>query len=88
VQIVVMLKERAAAGPVQSTTQAAGARLVPQHPGVDDAQLARFFVADVPDPGDAERLAETLRALDEVDGAYVKPAEEPARGPGGVAPPR
>jgi hypothetical protein len=88
VQIVVVLKERAAPGPAQSTTQAAGARLVPQHPGVDDELLSRFFVAELPDPGEAERLAEALRGLDEVDGAYVKPAEEPARAPGGGAPPR
>jgi hypothetical protein len=47
--------------------------LGPQHPGIDDPALSRWFVARVPDAETGERLAEELRALEGVEAAYVKP---------------
>jgi hypothetical protein len=82
VRIVVMLRGRGAAGPVQTIARQAGATLVPQHPGVADPELSRWYVANVQDALAAERLVVALRASEEVEGAYVKPEEEPA-GPDG-----
>ena len=64
---------------VLDTAREAGATLAPQHPGVDDPTLSTYFDADVADRGAAESLISALLALPEVDGAYLKPDEEPAR---------
>jgi hypothetical protein len=77
VQVVVLLREREAAGPVQAIARRAGATLVPQHPGVDDPDLSRWYVARVSDEVAAERLVAALLASDEVEAAYLKPQEEP-----------
>jgi hypothetical protein len=77
VQVVVALREREAAAAAQAVARQAGATLVPQHPGVDDPDLSRWFVAELADQAAAERLIAALLALDEVDGAYAKPLEEP-----------
>lgn len=53
-----------------------GGTLRPQHPGVGDAALARWFVVDDVADADAERVAAAIRELPAVDGAYVKPSEE------------
>lgn len=63
---------------VAAAARHAGATIAPQHPGVDDPTLSTYFVADVADRGAAESLVSALLALPEVDGAYLKPGEEPA----------
>jgi hypothetical protein len=78
VQVIVMLREQEAAGPVQTIAQEAGATLAPQHPGVDDPELSRWYSAHVSDRATAERLVAELSASDGVEGAYIKPDEEPA----------
>jgi hypothetical protein len=78
VQVVVMLKEQEAAGPVGTIAREAGATIAPQHPGVDDPELSRWYSAQVPDRAVAERLVAALSASDAVESAYMKPDEEPA----------
>jgi hypothetical protein len=63
---------------VIAAAQRAGATLVPQHPGTDDPELARWYVAEVEDPAAAQRLADELLGTPGVDAAYVKPGDEPA----------
>jgi hypothetical protein len=43
------------------------------HPDTDDPTLAPWFVVAVTEPADAEAIASRLRALPEVDAAYVEP---------------
>lgn len=50
--------------------------LRPQHPGVHDPRLSRYFVAEVRDPNEGERIVATLRTLRVVTGAYIKPQAE------------
>lgn len=53
-----------------------GVTLRPQHPGVDDPGLARWFVVDgVPD-ADADHVAAEIRRQPAVEGAYAQPAAE------------
>lgn len=55
-----------------------GASLRPMHPGVKDTELARYFtLTGIPDPQQETVLA-TLRNLEAVTAAYVKPEAEPA----------
>lgn len=55
-----------------------GASLRPMHPGVQDAELARYFtLCGVPAPRQESALAD-LRDLEAVTAAYVKPEAEPA----------
>jgi hypothetical protein len=58
--------------------RAAGTTLKPQHPGTHDAELSRWYVAELADSAAAERLADALRAEPSVEAAYVKPGEAPA----------
>ena len=46
-------------------------------PGVNDAQLARYFVVDLPDPRTAELVRERLSKLPDVEAAYIKPEDQP-----------
>ena len=61
-----------------SLARAAGTKLKPQHPGTPDAELSRWYVAELADPAVAERFAEALRGEPSVEAAYVKPADAPA----------
>jgi hypothetical protein len=63
---------------VLATARQAGAAIAPEHPGVTDPVLSRYFVARLAEPGAAEALVTALLALSEVEGAYLKPDEEPA----------
>ena len=63
---------------VLSVARQLGATIAPQHPGVHDPTLSRYFFAQLADRAAAERLAEVLAAVPEVESAYVKPGEEPA----------
>jgi hypothetical protein len=54
-----------------------GVTLEPVHPGATDARLASHFVAAVADEEAAERVRATLGALRGVDGAWIKPPDEP-----------
>lgn len=67
-----------AASSVLGVAQQVGATIAPQHPGVQDSNLARYFLAQVPERADAERLVTMLLAVPEVESAYLKPDEEPA----------
>ncbi|HEU4540949.1 MAG TPA: hypothetical protein VFR23_07450 [Jiangellaceae bacterium] len=51
--------------------------ITPQFPGVDDPALAVYWQVTAP-PAEAAELQAELLELPEVDGAYVKPPEEPA----------
>jgi hypothetical protein len=90
-QVVVLVTEQEAArllrppgdhvseaGSVLSVTRQLGATIVPQHPGVGDPTLSRYFVVQLPERALAERLVDALLAVPEVESAYVKPGEEPA----------
>lgn len=51
-----------------------GLELRPTHPGIDDAELSTYYVADAGDDRTtAEDAAARLLELDGVDGAYVSP---------------
>ena len=67
-----------AASSVLSVARQLGATVAPQHAGVQDPILSRYFVARPPDRAAAERLVQALSAVPEVEGAYLKPDEEPA----------
>jgi hypothetical protein len=89
-QVVVLVTEQEAArllrqheeqlpeSSVLSVTRQLGATIAPQHPDVHDPTLSRYFVARLAEGVDAERLVDALSAVPEVEGAYVKPDEEPA----------
>jgi hypothetical protein len=66
------------AASILAAATAAGAELAPQHSGVDDPALARWFTASGLDADAAAALAAELRALDGVEAAYVKPGERSA----------
>jgi hypothetical protein len=56
-----------------------GGQLRPQHPGVADPSMARWFVLDgLDDRRAAEAAASVLRDDPAVESAYVKPSDEPA----------
>jgi hypothetical protein len=70
-------------GPAAETARAivklihrAGARIAPTHPGVTDPSLSTSFTIEGLDREALGALAERLRALSGVEGAYVKPADE------------
>jgi len=74
----------AAAGPpggVEAVARRAGVELAPQHPGVDDPELARWFVAALADRAAAERLVAELLRAPGVEAAFFKPGAEPAAPP-------
>jgi hypothetical protein len=90
-QVVVLVTEQEAArllrphgqqapgaSSVLSVTRKLGATIAPQHPGVRDPTLSRYFLAQLPERAAAERLVDALLAVPEVESAYLKPDEEPA----------
>ena len=66
------------ASSVLSAARQLGATIVPQHPGVRDPTLSRYFLAQLAERAAAERLVDALSAVPEVESAYLKPDEEPA----------
>lgn len=58
------------------TVEVLGGTLVPLHPGEVDPLLAPFYRVEV-EEGETQRALEALLAADGVDGAYVKPLDEP-----------
>lgn len=54
-----------------------GVTLRPQHPGLDDAGLSRYFVTEVRDRDQGSRVVAALTALRIVTAAYAKPQAEP-----------
>lgn len=76
-QVTVQLDRASAANTVErqrilSESGAAGVSLRPLHPGTRDADLARYYVGDVADDAQIQKL----RAIAGVEAAYVKPADE------------
>jgi len=78
--IVVQMREPAASGPdgavpaaLAAVARRLGLVLLPQFAGVSDPELARYLVAEAPASADVESAAAELRALAEVDAAYVQP---------------
>jgi hypothetical protein len=53
-----------------------GVVLEPLHPGVDDDDMARFFMIQMPDSTMAERVIARLRLSDSIEAAYLKPTDE------------
>ena len=54
-----------------------GLALKPMDPGTDDLELAVFFIVEVPEQKDAERIRSTIFNFKGVEGAYVKPPGAP-----------
>lgn len=55
-----------------------GMRLVPQHPGIDDSALSRYFVGEVRDREGGLHAVAALTALHAVTAAYAKaPTQTP-----------
>ena len=52
--------------------------LQPVHPTTQDPALSTFFTVEVEDPAQASELVERLLADPSVEGAYIKPDDEPA----------
>lgn len=52
--------------------------LQPVHPTTKDPTLATFFIVDVEDASEASTLIERLLKDPSVEGAYIKPDDEPA----------
>lgn len=89
-EVVVQLKGSAAAkfragqtadpdvARLQGVLRELGLNLLPQHPGVDDSALSRYFVGEVRDREDGLRAIAALTALQVVTSAYAKP---PAQSP-------
>lgn len=78
--VIQLVLRETSAEPSASLTSTVGrhqATLEPQFPGVDDPALTVYWQVTVNAPEAAELQAELLD-LPEVDGAYVKPPEEPA----------
>jgi hypothetical protein len=71
-EIAAELRQLEPAGPA-AAIRCAAPDLAPQHPGIDDPALSRWFAASVPDADTGARLVEELRALEGVEAAYVKP---------------
>ena len=66
---------------VLAAARQAGAAIAPQHPGSVDPILSRYFVASIAEPDAAETLVSALVVMSEVEGAFLKPDEEPATTP-------
>ena len=91
-EIVVRLRADAAraflgwrgAGEVAGTAEVAavlnrfGVKLMPQHPGIVDPDLASYFTITAASFAQAEAIAAALRELDVVEAAYVQPPPSPA----------
>jgi len=80
--VVVILKNSqaiaAGAGMLAAMSGGRFSRILKEHDAaiVPEATTAAGVVIDVPDMDRANRLAEALRALDDVETAYAKPGEE------------
>jgi hypothetical protein len=70
--------ESAAAQELAGTVRDLGLVLEPMHPGVDHPDLASYFIADTSGPAEARAAVDRLLATRAIDGAYVKPPDEPA----------
>ena len=55
-----------------------GVELKPLHPGVSDPHLQSYFMIVGVPQADADQIVAALRALDEVEAAYVQPPVSPA----------
>ena len=53
-------------------------RLEPLHLGVEDEELAPYFVIAMPNDMDTTRILSRLQQLQDVEGAYIKGPEGPA----------
>ena len=70
--------ESPAAQELASTVRDLGLVLEPLHPGVNHPDLASYFIADTSSPAAAQAAIERLLTSQAIDGAYVKPRDEPA----------
>ncbi|MEO5895361.1 MAG: hypothetical protein ABIS06_06640 [Vicinamibacterales bacterium] len=52
--------------------------LEPVHPTTQDPSLSTFFTVEVADPREAAKLVERMLKDPSVEGAYLKPDDEPA----------
>lgn len=50
--------------------------LRPQHPGIHDPELSRYFVGEIRNRDDGSRVIAALSALHVVTAAYAKPPAE------------
>ena len=57
--------------------QELGLTLHPIHPGIDDADLMRYFALQAPDAARGEEASRRLRQCSAIEAAYVKPPAEP-----------
>jgi hypothetical protein len=66
-------EEGQASGPALAVAAELGVAFRPQHPGIDDAALSRYFVVDVPDADDVPKVLSRLTRVPDITAAYVKP---------------
>jgi len=57
------------------TGQELNVHLRPLHPGVNDEELRRFYIAEASSPKAAAELVRDLRSAEGVEAAYVKPPD-------------
>jgi hypothetical protein len=76
-EVIIMLSAGAALEKIQDVVARAGSSLAPLHSGTDNPELKRYFFVRAKDFQQAEELAGTLRSLNGVEAAYVKPLGEP-----------
>jgi hypothetical protein len=62
---------------VAAVAEELGAKLTPQFAGTSDPTLSSYWLATTP-AAHADEFTSRLLELPEVDGAYVKPTDEPA----------
>jgi hypothetical protein len=84
VDIVVLLRPDAAdrmrrgtASELHAVLAPFGAVIRPQHPGIADPLLSRYFIASGVPAGRHEELAAALLKLEDVEAAYVQPTPVP-----------
>src|SRR4051794_9328464 len=68
-------RSRSATSPVLSWLKSS---LLPVHPTTQDPTLATFFTVEVDDASQGSKLIERLLKDPSVEGAYIKPDDEPA----------
>jgi len=62
---------------IEAKAREFGSQLVPLHPGIADPKLATYFRLDGSSEETASTLVESLRQLEDVEAAYVKPHAAP-----------
>lgn len=68
--------EAAGAAALRALVSEYAGRLRPMHPTRQTGELSHYFVVENPRRGSDDQLAEALRHVEGIDGAYAKPDAE------------